>query len=90
MSFGQSYAGDMARGSRSITSAELDAHLRPMRQDIRDLVDDQKAFAEFMSGAIQSRDVQERIRVSRHFWMGTAISFATVALAAIALLVRLH
>lgn len=80
----------MPHGSRAVTSAELDAHLTPMRQAIRDLIQDQKEFAEFMSGAIQSRDVQEKIRVSRHFWMGAAISFAGVAVGAIGLLLRLH
>jgi len=73
-------------GGRPVTSAELDAHLRPMREDIRSLVKDQKDFAEFMTGAINSRAIQETVRKSRHFWIGSALSLGMVALGAIALL----
>ena len=70
-------------GGRPVTSAELDAHLRPMREDIRKLVADQSAFAEFMTGALVSRKIQERIIKSRHFWMGAAVAmFGGLATAA--------
>ena len=77
-------------GGRPVTSAELDAHLRPMREDIRQLVDDQRSFAEFMTGAISSRSIQETVRKSRHFWLGTALSFGTMLVGAVLLLVTHH
>lgn len=80
----------MPRNGRPVSSAELDAHLRPMREDIRQLVNDQREFAEFMSGAINSRSVQEKVRQSRHFWFGAAVSMGGVAIGAIGLLIRLH
>lgn len=73
-------------GGRPVTSAELDAHLGPMREDIRTLTTDQREFAEFMTGAVNSRAIQETVRQSRHFWMGTAVALAGVVIAALALL----
>ena len=77
-------------GSRPVTSAELDAHLDPMRRDIRQLVKDQQEFAEFMTGAISSRAIQESVRKSRHFWIGFALSAVTIALGAVTLLATVH
>jgi hypothetical protein len=79
----------MPRNGRAVTSAELDAHLRPMREDIRQLVNDQREFAEFMSGAINSRSIQERVHKSRQFWMGFGVSMTSVAVGALTLLARL-
>jgi len=54
-----------------------------MRSDIKQLVDDQRAFADFMTGAINSRAIQETVRASRHFWMGAAVAmFGGLATAA--------
>lgn len=77
-------------GGRPVTSAELDAHLQPMREDIRELVKDQREFAEFMTGAISSRAIQETVRKSRHFWIGAALSLGSVAIAALGLLAAFH
>lgn len=77
-------------GSRPVTSAELDAHLGPIREDVRALVKDQREFAEFMTGAISSRAIQESIRKSRHFWIGVALSMGSVALGALTLLLTSH
>ena len=43
-----------------------------MREDIRSLVDDQRAFAEFMTGALTSTAIQASVMRSRHFWIGAA------------------
>jgi hypothetical protein len=54
-----------------------------MREDIRALVTDQREFAEFMTGAINSRSIQETVRRSRHFWMGVSVAmFGGLATAA--------
>lgn len=92
LSFAQSSGADflMPRNGRTISSAELDAHLSPIREDIRRLVDDQRAFAEFMTGAISSRSIQEGVRKSRHFWMGFGLSMSSVAIGTMTLLLRLH
>ena len=65
-------------GERPVTAAELDAHLTPMREDIKTLVSDQKEFAEFMTGAIVSREIQQGVMKSRHFWIGTAVAMAAM------------
>jgi hypothetical protein len=68
---------------RPVTSAELDAHLTPIREDVRQLVADQRAFAEFMTGAITSRTIQQSVMRSRHFWIGASTAmFAGLATAA--------
>jgi len=77
-------------GGRAVTSAELDAHLTPIREDIRELVKDQRDFAEFMTGAISSQTIQETVRKSRHFWIGSALSLGLVALGALTLLLSYH
>jgi len=77
-------------GGRPVTSAELDAHLTPIREDIRRLVTDQREFAEFMTGAITSRSIQQGVMKSRHFWLGTALSFGTMLAGAVLLLVSHH
>lgn len=77
-------------GARPVTSAELDAHLTPMREDIAQLVTDQREFAEFMTGAISSRAIQEKVRTSRHFWIGVALSAGTIAVGALAILLSHH
>ena len=70
-------------GGRAVTSAELDAHLRPMRDDIRELVRVSREFQEFMTGAINSRAIQEKVGKSRHFWIGAAVAmFGGLAAAA--------
>lgn len=76
-------------GNRPVTAAELDAHLTPMRADIKELVSDQKAFAEFMTGAIVSRSIQERVLRSRHFWVGVAAAMFSGLIAAFALIIQL-
>ena len=68
----------MANGERPVTAAELDAHLTPMREDIRTLVTDQREFAEFMTGAIVSREIQQSVMKSRHFWIGSALTLAAI------------
>ena len=73
-------------GGRPVTSAELDAHLTPIRDDIRELVKDQREFADFMTGAIVSREIQQGVMKSRHFWIGTALSFGTMLAGAVLLL----
>ena len=73
-------------GGRPVTSAELDAHLHPIREDIAQLVKDQRDFAEFMTGAITSRSIQQTVMKSRHFWIGTALSFGTMLAGAVLLL----
>jgi len=77
-------------GGRPVTSAELDAHLTPIREDIRRLVTDQREFAEFMTGAITSRGIQQTVMKSRHFWIGTALSFGTMLAGAVILLFTGH
>lgn len=76
----------MANGERPVTAAELDAHLIPMREDISQLVNDQRGFAEFMTGAIISQKIQQRIIQSRHFWIGTAVALAAMLTTAIGIL----
>lgn len=81
----------MARnGDRPVSSRELDAHLQPMREDIRALVRDQREFAEFMTGAINSRAIQLQVHKSRQFWIGVAVSMMGVSVAAVGLLLSLH
>lgn len=77
-------------GGRAVTSAELDAHLGPMRDDISQLVKDQREFAEFMTGAVNSRAIQEKVRTSRHFWIGAALSAGTTAIGALTILLSHH
>jgi len=55
-----------------VTAALLEAHLNPIREDIRQLSRDQREFAEFMTGAITSRAIQQTVMKSRHFWIGAA------------------
>ena len=80
----------MPRGERAVTSAELDAHLRPMREDIRQLVSDQREFAEFMTGSVKSRALQEAVIKSRHFWIGAATAMFGGLIAAAGLIAQLH
>ena len=76
-------------GARPVTSAELDAHLIPMRHDIQALERRFEEFGEFMTGAIASRTIQERIIKSRHFWIGAAIAMFSGLVAALGLIVHL-
>lgn len=76
-------------GSRPVTEAELGAHLEPMREDIRELGNRQERFAEFMTGSIVSRAIQERVIKSRHFWLGASVAMFTGLVAALALIVQI-
>lgn len=76
-------------GERPVTAAELDAHLTPMREDIKTLVTDQKEFAEFMTGAIVSQSIQQRVVKSRHFWIGIALSSFVLLVTAAGVIVNL-
>lgn len=81
----------MARnGNRPVTETLLEAHLQPMRDDIRQLVNDQRAFAQFMTGAVSSAALQENIRKSRHFWIGVAVSMTSIACGALIVLLSAH
>ena len=64
----------MPRNGRPVTSAELDAHLTPIREDVKQLVHDQRDFAEFMTGAIASTRIQAKVMRSRHFWIGMSVA----------------
>lgn len=79
----------MSRGGRPVTSAELDAHLIPMRGDIKALERRFEEFGEFMAGAIVSQRIQQRVIKSRHFWIGAALALFSGLIAALGLIVHL-
>lgn len=81
--------GGVVNGERPVTAAELDAHLTPMREDISTLVSDQREFAEFMTGAIVSRAIQEKVLKSRHFWLGFALSATVLLVTAAGVIINL-
>ena len=72
-----------------VTVALLDAHLGPIREDIRQLVKDQCEFAEFMTGAIASQRFQAKIIKSRQFWIGACVAMFTGLVAAAGVIVQL-
>lgn len=72
-----------------VTVALLDAHLNPIREDIRQLVSDQREFAEFMTGAIASQVFQTRLVKSRQFWVGVAVAMATGLVTAAGVILQL-
>jgi hypothetical protein len=60
-----------------------------MREDISSLVKDQKDFAEFMTGAITSRTIQQNVMRSRHFWIGAACAMFSGLVAAAGVIVAI-
>lgn len=60
-----------------------------MREDIKTLVDDQRGFAEFMTGAIMSQKIQQGVIKSRHFWIGVALSACVLLVTAAGVIINL-
>lgn len=60
-----------------------------MREDIRDMDERQERFGEFMTGAITSQVIQEKVHKSRNFWMGFAIASVSTLIATLALLAQI-
>lgn len=76
-------------GSRPVTVELLDAHLRPIREDVRGLEHKVDRLSEQITAATATARSHAALVKSRQFWVGTAVACGAGLVGAIALLVQL-